>query len=208
LWKRFFIAPTTFFRQFEPRSMIASQPTANDIVGIALSAAYHGNDGLHAVLGLLPAPIYATDAEGWVTFFNQPCVDFAGRTPRLGEDRWCVTWKLFSESGEHLPHEECPMAVAIREKRPVRGAVAVAERPDGRRVCFTPYPTPLIDEQGEVSGAVNILVDITGRREALELREQAGRCRLLAGAVRDPKTAAALELMAGDCEARARRLGG
>jgi PAS domain S-box-containing protein len=188
--------------------MLSSQATTNDIVGIALSAAYHGNDGLHAVLSVLPAPIYATDAEGWITFFNQACIDFAGRTPRLGEDRWCVTWKLFTERGEFLPHERCPMAVAICEKRAVRGAVALAERPDGRRVLFTPYPTPLIDEHGEVSGAVNILIDITDKHQAQQLRDQAQRCRLLAQAVRDNTAAATLRLMGEDYDAKARSLGG
>jgi PAS domain-containing protein len=42
---------------------------------------------LHALLDDMPAPIYLTDADGWVTFFNRACVDFAGRTPIPGEDR-------------------------------------------------------------------------------------------------------------------------
>ncbi len=121
--------------------------TPEEMVGLALAAARHGESELHAVLETLPAPIYTTDADGWVTFFNRACIDFAGRTPVVGEDRWCVTWKLYGEDGAFLPHEDCPMAVAIREKRAVRGAVAVAERPDGTRVMFTPYPTPLIDER-------------------------------------------------------------
>jgi PAS domain S-box-containing protein len=43
---------------------------------------------------------------------------------------------------------------------------AVAERPDGTRVPFIPYPTPLFDASGRVAGAVNMLVDISDRREA------------------------------------------
>ncbi len=44
---------------------------------------------------------------------------------------------------------------------PVRGYQAVAERPDGIRVPFVPYPTPLFDHAGEFVGAVNVLVDIS-----------------------------------------------
>ena len=40
---------------------------------------------------------------------------------------------------------------------------AIAERPDGTRVPFIPYPTPLFDASGELIGAVNMLVDITER---------------------------------------------
>jgi two-component sensor histidine kinase len=58
------------------------------------------------------------------------------------------------------------MAVALKEDRAVRGAEAAAERPDGRRVPFIPYPTPLHDSAGNLIGAVNMLVDITERKRA------------------------------------------
>jgi two-component sensor histidine kinase len=45
---------------------------------------------------------------------------------------------------------------------------AVAERPDGTRVPFIPYPTPIHDESGKLVGAVNMLVDITDRKRAEE----------------------------------------
>ena len=37
----------------------------------------------------------------------------------------------------------------------VRGVEAVAERPDGTRVPFVPFPTPLRDPTGKVVGAIN-----------------------------------------------------
>ncbi|HKT27202.1 PAS domain S-box protein [Dyella sp.] len=117
------------------------------------------------VLSHLPLAIYTTDAEGRITYFNDAAVAFAGRQPALGE-MWCVTWRLFLPDGTPLPHEQCPMAIALRERRPVRGVEAVAERPDGRRVPFMPYPTPLFDENGELIGAINALVDLTDRKHA------------------------------------------
>ena len=117
------------------------------------------------LLNALPAAIYTTDAEGRITFFNEAAVDFAGRRPMIG-DQWCVTWRLYHPDGAPLPHDECPMAIALKEKRPVRGAEAIAERPDGTRVAFIPYPTPLFDESGEMVAAVNMLVDITHRKES------------------------------------------
>jgi hypothetical protein len=98
------------------------------------------------------------------------------------------------------------MAVAIRERRPVRGAIAVAERPDGTRVLFTPYPTPILDEDGLLTGAVNILIDVTDRRQAEALKVQALRCRRLARSVSDPRTVKTLTLMAADYEDKARAL--
>ena len=92
-------------------------------------------------------PIYLTDAEGAVTYWNQACVEFAGRGPQLGEDRWCVTWRLYTTTGERLPHDQCPMAEAIRDQREVRGKIA---SPCARTVAAGPsFPTlrPLLDRK-------------------------------------------------------------
>lgn len=177
-----------------------------DMIGQALSAAREGRAALETLLARLPAPIYTTDDDGYVTFFNQACIGFSGRTPEVGKDRWCVTWKLYGSDGTPLAHENCPMAVAIRGRCAVRGVIAVAERPDGTRVIFVPYPTPLLDETGAIVGAVNILVDVTEERQAGELRAQAQRCRRLAGSVTDQRAIDTLLLMAGEYEDKARSL--
>jgi PAS domain S-box-containing protein len=121
---------------------------------------------LQDLLAAIPAAIYTTDAEGKITYFNQFAVEFAGRSPTLGSDEWCVTWKLYTPDGTPLPHDQCPMAVALKEGRPVRGVEAVAERPDGTRVPFVPFPTPLRDASGKVTGAINMLVDLSERKQA------------------------------------------
>ena len=121
---------------------------------------------LQELLNALPGAVYTTDAEGRITFFNPAAVELAGRTPQIGTDQWCITWKMFWPDGRPMRHEECPMAVTLREGRPVRGVEAVAERPDGSRVPFIPYPTPLRDAAGKVVGAINMLVDISERRQA------------------------------------------
>jgi PAS domain S-box-containing protein len=121
---------------------------------------------LQELLAAIPAAIYTTDAQGKITYFNQTAAELAGRTPTIGSDEWCVTWKLFRPDGTPLPHEDCPMAVALKEGRPIRNAEAIAERPDGTRIPFIPYPTPLRDGSGNIVGAINMLVDISERRQA------------------------------------------
>ena len=137
---------------------------------------FHDRQQFRDLLEALPVAIYTTDAVGHITFCNRAAVELAGRVPTLGSDEWCVTWRLYKPDGTPLPHDQCPMAVALRENRVVRGEESIAERPDGTRVAFMPYPTPLRDGTGKLIGAVNLLVDITGAKRGEEqLRRLSGR---------------------------------
>jgi PAS domain S-box-containing protein len=115
------------------------------------------------LLDALPVAVYMTDAEGRITYYNEAAVELWGNRPQLGTSQWCGSWKLFWPDGRPLPHDQCPMAVTLKEGRPVRGVEAIAERPDGTRVDFLPYPTPLFDASGRLTGAINLLLDITER---------------------------------------------
>lgn len=123
------------------------------------------------LLNAIPAAIYVTDAEGKVTFCNKAAADLVGRRPEIDQDKWCVTWRLYSPDGTPVPLDACPMARSLRENRPIRGIELIAERPDGTRVPVLPFPTPLRDETGKVVGAVNMLVDMSERKEAERTRE-------------------------------------
>jgi len=171
------------------------------LVQAAITAMREGGRWLTKTLDAFPAAFYVTDAEGVVTHFNRNCIAFAGRMPRIGQDNWCVTWKLYTEDGEYLPHDQCPMAVAIRERRAVREVQAVAERPDGTLVDFRPYPTPVLDRSGNLVGAVNMLVDVGGSSRARTLRVKAAKCRRLVSLW--PERRSALISMAEDYATKA-----
>jgi PAS domain-containing protein len=119
----------------------------------------HSGEQFRILVEALPAAIYMTDAAGRITFYNEAAVALAGRRPVVGQDRWCVTWRLYQPDGTPLPHDQCPMAIALKENRPVRGVGAVAERPDGTRFSFLPFPTPLHDASGALVGGVNLLLE-------------------------------------------------
>ena len=149
-----------------------------------------------------PAPLYSTDADGTLTYFNAACVDFAGRVPAVGKDRYCVSWKLRRSDGAPLAHDKCPMAVALREARPVRGVTAIAERPDGEQRGFQPFATPALDAAGQVLGAVNLLVPTDGEL-CRDLLATAQRCRRLSQWVDDGPASASLNRLATECEDQA-----
>jgi PAS domain-containing protein len=174
-----------------------------EMLETALSAL--GNGDGHSALDDLDAPIYATDAEGRVIYWNKACVAFAGREPQVGKDRWCVTWRLYTTDGIPLPHDRCPMARAIKEQRCIRNEIAIAMRPDGSRVAFRAYPTLLFNAEGALTGEINMLVDITGEQAGV-LVEQAARCRRLAQATHDVQTCDILKTMASGYEEMATAL--
>jgi PAS domain S-box-containing protein len=114
----------------------------------------------------LPAAVYTTDGNGRITFFNEAAAKFWGHRPEIGTAEWCGAWRLFWPDGRPMRHDECPMAMALKEGRPIVGAEAIAERPDGSRVPFVPHPAPLKDETGRVIGGINLLVDVSALKES------------------------------------------
>ena len=127
------------------------------------------------MIDALPVAIYTTDAIGRLTHFNPAAVEFSGRVPELGSDHWCVTWKLYDLDGRPMPHDECPMAIALKEGRAVRGVEAIAELPNGTRRYFEPFPTPLFDGNGILVGGINMLLDTTERRRTEAVLREADR---------------------------------
>lgn len=184
-----------------------NEQRAVHLVDMAVDAIRGRATTFHQIIDELPAAIYVTDCDGTITYFNQPCIELAGRKPEIGVDKWCVTWKLCTPEGDYLPQDQCPMAVAIHEKRPVREVEAVAERPDGKRIVFVPFPTPLFDDEGRLAGAVNLLMEVTEQRKPEYLRSQAERCRRLARTMTERGTAETLLLMSVKYDEQAQRYG-
>jgi PAS domain S-box-containing protein len=115
---------------------------------------------------LLPAAIYVTDVKGRITYFNEAAATLWGCRPKLHSHQWCGSWRLYRLDGAPLPHDQCAMAVCLRQGQPVRGGQALAERPDGTRVPFMAFPTPLRDAAGNLIGAVNMLIDLSEHQRA------------------------------------------
>lgn len=113
----------------------------------------------------LPLPFYTTDTAGRVTSFNRAAAELWGREPSLGHDLWCGSWRIFSSDGlTPVQLDTCPMALAVKEGRPVHGVYLVVERPDGSRRNVLPHPQPIRDPLGAIVGGSNLLIDMTDHR--------------------------------------------
>lgn len=132
---------------------------------------------LRRVLDALPVAAYTCDAEGLITYFNTRAAELWGREPRLNhpDDRFCGAFRLYLPDGSPVPHDRCWMVVTLTEKRAVTGKEVLIERPDGTRRSALAHINPLSDSSGRVIGAVNVLLDITERKQAEEVVSQSHR---------------------------------
>ena len=143
-----------------------------DLIARAAGPLIEGDDFFRELVNALPAAVYTTDPTGRITYYNEAAAALWGCRPDLGNSDWCGSWKLFWPDGRVMPHDQCPMATAVKQQQAIRGLEAVAERPDGTRVPFLPFPTPIFNASGVFVGAVNMLVDITERKRAEEATQR------------------------------------
>ena len=118
------------------------------------------------VVSNLPVAVYTTDAKGVITLYNETAVELWGRRPEVGKDSWCGSYKIFRPDGSELSLDDSPMAVTLKTGEAVRGQEIIVVRPNGERRNILPYPTPIRDSSGKITGAVNLLLDVTERNFA------------------------------------------
>jgi PAS domain S-box-containing protein len=118
---------------------------------------------------LVPVAVYVCDADGIIQEYNRRAVELWGREPcGNGQgQRFCGSYKIYYPDGRLMPHEECPMARALRgEKLKAEDLEIIVERPDGVRRHVISAPRILTNIHGKITGAINSLFDITEQKLA------------------------------------------
>jgi PAS domain S-box-containing protein len=158
-------------------------------LGPSLAAAAEGElipvwDNRHlpaALWDALPIAIYVCNADGRVVGFNRRASELWGRSPSADEELlFGAAARVFTPEGTPVEIADHPMRRVLRFGEPLRDATFIMERADGRRTTVLVNISPMFDDDGVITGAVNCFQDITQqsvisqslRRAEAALREQ------------------------------------
>ncbi|HMG68979.1 MAG TPA: PAS domain S-box protein, partial [Chitinophagaceae bacterium] len=116
----------------------------------------------------LPVAVYTCNKEGKITFFNHVATELWGYTPDINDDalRFCACYKVWMPDGTFVPPDKRPMAVALSTGQSFRNVEAIVQRPNGEKFHAIVNIDPLLDEEGNIRGAINIFQDISYRKNA------------------------------------------
>jgi PAS domain S-box-containing protein len=159
-------------QELKPEGMITKPGTGGKTHLDAGHAAYLPQQ----LLDNLEVAIYTCNADGFITMYNRAAALLWGRLPEIGKDLWCGSWKIFEVDGiTPVALETCPMAVTLKTGIPVIGHEIIIQKPNGEKAFVVPYPKPLFDDRGRLTGAINLLVDVTGYK-----RDEKGQAHMAA----------------------------
>lgn len=113
----------------------------------------------------LPVAFYTCDKDGKIGIYNEAALELWGRKP-ANDDRWIGSVKLYRPDGTLLPKDECPMAITVKTGKSIKGEEVIIEQPNGEQINVLPHPQPIYDENGNIMGGLNMLIDITERKIA------------------------------------------
>lgn len=111
----------------------------------------------------LPVAFYTVDVDGKIQLCNEAAVELWGRRPNIGEEFYCGAQKLYKSDGTPLQRNDSLIVKTLSTKKAYHGE-AIVERPGGERRYVLSYPQPMFNSEGELTGAMNVLVDITDRK--------------------------------------------
>jgi PAS domain S-box-containing protein len=117
-----------------------------------------------------PVAVFVCDCSGVIQDYNARAAELWGRHPVRGDpnETYCGSLRLRLPSGEVLPHDQSPIAEALRTGEACENVEVIIERPDGSQISVLVNFVPLTSAQGKVTGAITSFIDISERKQAQE----------------------------------------
>jgi PAS domain S-box-containing protein len=131
----------------------------------------------------LPVAVFTVDSQGYIDLYNQAAVQLWGRKPVKGEDKWHGSHALFTLDKTPMDPQDFPVARAMKENRGLTTELYIQSHDETVRHVIA-HPQPIYDSDGNISGAMNVLIDITERKESENaLRASEEKFRVLANSM-------------------------
>jgi len=111
----------------------------------------------------LPVACYACDRDGIITDYNHRVIEIWGRAPQK-DDRFTGAYRIWDSSGDQLSAEATATAFLLRSGLAQINKELVIEKPDGKRITVLSNVAPLLNDEGRIIGALDVLQDITDRQ--------------------------------------------
>ena len=108
-----------------------------------------------------PVAIYTCNSSGLITWYNEAAVHLWGRRPLLMKEKWGGEYKIFYTDGRPMPRGKWPLQKALKNPSNTKHENIVIERPDGTFIDVLVYPKLIFDDQQNIIGAQNTLVDVS-----------------------------------------------
>ncbi|MEE9913922.1 MAG: PAS domain-containing protein [Deltaproteobacteria bacterium] len=127
---------------------------------------------MEQILEQLPTPVMAVNKDLKIIFMNKAGRGFLGKSWEELRGQACAN--MFKSL--HCDTPDCCMKKAIGEGKPFSSRNEVEA--GGRKVPIEYYAAPLTDEEGNIMGGLEYVIDITERvKYEIQLREQARTIR-------------------------------
>jgi len=117
-----------------------------------------------------PVGITTVDARGTIAYANPRAVEILGLTQdAISHITYnAPAWRITDFSGNDFPDENLPFNLVISSGQPVYNVQHAIQWPDGKRVYLSINAAPIKGGEGQITGMVASIEDITERRQAEE----------------------------------------
>jgi len=120
------------------------------------------------LLSSISTPAFLVDAEGVLVFFNDAAGALLGRrfeeSGKMPPEEWGRAFGPYGEGGEHIPFEQLPLTIALREGRPSHAAFQIHSS-HGDQHDIEVSALPLVSTDGGFRGALAIFWPVADAQE-------------------------------------------
>lgn len=113
----------------------------------------------------IPVPLYTCDKKGKIVLYNDALVEFCGREPDVEKDLWCPIKNMYQSDGTLIPTDRWK-SFSQSDVENNYGIGLIFELYNGTKKNVMIYPELILEENGDIEGVINTIIDVTEQANA------------------------------------------